>query len=69
MSYSKKRLDKVLITVALIIYYLMTPIIFYLADLMRGHSGTGGEIIYPLLPILCVVFSNLVKVEEEDEDD
>ena len=67
MNYSNKKLDIIITRLALIIYYACTPLIFYLADVMRSRPGTGGELLYPLLPILYVVISNLVKEEEEEE--
>ena len=39
----------------------ITPHIFYLADLERGYNSTGGEIFFPLIPFITLIFLKFIK--------
>ena len=56
MSYSKAKW--ILLTV---IFLLLTPFVFRLADMERGFDATGGEIFFPLIPFLIYAISKTVK--------
>ena len=44
---------------------VFTPFVFYLANLERGYSATGGEVFLPFLPILLYA---LYQSEKERND-
>lgn len=46
---------------------LLIPIMFMLADLKRGYNGTGGELVWLLLPLIVWYIWNEVQRKKEKE--
>lgn len=42
-----------------IIWLSLTPLVFLLADMERGYNATGGEIFFPLIPLLIYGFTKM----------
>ena len=58
MNFLKKRKGWVVLTA---IFWLFTPLIFYLAYLERGYIAIGGEVFFPLIPLLIWILAKSIK--------
>ena len=46
------------------LFWLLTPLIFYLACLERGYRAIGGEIFFPLIPLLIWMVVKTIKSDK-----
>lgn len=42
-----------------IIWLLFTPLVFWLSFMSRGSLNLGGEVIYPIVPLLVYAFEEM----------
>ena len=47
--------------------WLLTPFIFRLAYMERGYSAIGGEIVFPLIPLLAWIVVKTIKDSKTDK--
>ena len=51
------------------LFWLLTPLIFYIAYLERGYRAIGGEIFFPLIPLLIWLVVKTVKDDLKRKDE
>ena len=45
-------MNKKLLLILTVLFLILTPYVFELADIERGYDSTGGEIVFPFLPLI-----------------
>ena len=45
----------------MVLFWLLTPLVFYLAYLERGYWAIGGEILFPTIPLLIWAITRTIK--------
>ena len=49
-----------------IVFIMLTPLAFELADKQRGYDSTGGEILFPFIPfVVWLVIKSINELFEE----
>jgi len=54
----KKALPWLIVT---LIFIVLTPAIFTYAEMQRGYKAIGGELFFPLLPLMGWLFCRIAK--------
>lgn len=54
--------------ILLLIWVALTPIIFSLADYLRGYDATGGELVWLFMPVLVWIIWEVVKESKQTTD-